>query len=118
MMQPEDDRNESSNPPDLPPVDAVFKTLVDYLEAERARIVEEIRSYPPPIPACDAQFNYLLEKRTTLSRELDRLYRIDKALLAGESGVKRLRVFIESSDCIESHTKRRLAAACREQVPK
>lgn len=43
------------------------------LEAELARTYEEISNYPPPIPACDEQFNYLLEKRDQLLRELARL---------------------------------------------
>jgi hypothetical protein len=36
-------------------------------------VTEEIRGYPPPIPACDAQFNRLLELRQLLPRELARL---------------------------------------------
>jgi len=48
-------------------------TEVVALEKELARTYEEISSYPPPIPACDEQFNYLLEKRDQLLRELARL---------------------------------------------
>lgn len=33
----------------------------------------EIQAYPAPIPACDAQFNYLLERRRMLAGELARL---------------------------------------------
>lgn len=40
------------------------------LEAERHRINEEIRTYPTPIAGCDAQFNYLLEERARIAREL------------------------------------------------
>jgi hypothetical protein len=36
------------------------------------RVHEEIRSYPAPIPACDAQFNHLLKQRDALSSELVR----------------------------------------------
>lgn len=43
------------------------------LEDESATVAAEIRSYPAPIPACDAQFNHLLEQRRALSRELARL---------------------------------------------
>ena len=43
------------------------------LEAEQRRINEEIKLYPHPIPACDAQFNYLLEERTRIAQELARL---------------------------------------------
>lgn len=40
------------------------------LVAEKARIAAEIRGYPAPIPACDAQFNYLLERRAEIDRAL------------------------------------------------
>ena len=46
-------------------------------DALRARIAQlreavaaEIRDYPAPIPACDAQYNYLLERRTALAAAL------------------------------------------------
>lgn len=42
------------------------------LENERQRVNEEIKNYPTPIPACDAQFNYLLEERARIAQELDR----------------------------------------------
>lgn len=48
----------------------------DCLEAKRAALNAEIRSYPGPIPACDAQFNYLLEKRTRLSAVLNLVDRL------------------------------------------
>ncbi len=44
-----------------------------YLEEKKYLINEEIINYPPPIPACDAQFNYLLEERARLTAELNRL---------------------------------------------
>ncbi len=40
------------------------------LERERQRVYETIASYPAPIPACDEQFNYLLELRGRISRGL------------------------------------------------
>jgi hypothetical protein len=35
------------------------------LRVEKERISQEIRAYPSPIPACDAQFNCLLENATS-----------------------------------------------------
>ena len=43
------------------------------LEGERRRIQEEISRYPAPIAGCDEQFNYLLERRSEVRRELARL---------------------------------------------
>lgn len=45
----------------------------ELLENERHRVNEEIKNYPTPIPACDAQFNYLLEERTRIAEELEQL---------------------------------------------
>ena len=43
------------------------------LEDERRRIQEEISGYPAPVAGCDEQFNYLLERRAQVRRELARL---------------------------------------------
>jgi hypothetical protein len=43
------------------------------LEQEKQRIYTELRSYPPPITACDQQFNYLLERQATVNAALSRL---------------------------------------------
>jgi hypothetical protein len=40
------------------------------LRRAKERIKGEIHAYPPPIPACDAQFNYLLEQRNAAAAEL------------------------------------------------
>ena len=45
------------------------ETPRETLERERRKLNDEIRSYPSPIAGCDAQFNFLLERR----RELERL---------------------------------------------
>ena len=52
------------------PGERLLSDFKDHLEAERVTLIAEIGSYPGPIPACDAQFNYLLEKRTRLSAQL------------------------------------------------
>lgn len=43
------------------------------LERERMRIQSEIASYPMPIPACDAHFNFLLAERERVCAELSRI---------------------------------------------
>jgi hypothetical protein len=43
------------------------------LEARRKQLDDEIRSYPTPIPRCDAQFNHLFEERARVMRELAEL---------------------------------------------
>ena len=71
------------------------------LETERVRIYEVIVNYPPPIAACDQQFNYLLEERTRISRELDRLNKISTASLPIEDSIKLIDEFIRSSSYVD-----------------
>ena len=49
------------------------------LHAEKARIQQEISSYPTPIAGCDEQFNHLLERRSQVRRELGQLLEAEKA---------------------------------------
>lgn len=51
-------------------LDSVCDDIRRHLEDERRRINEEIRNYPTPITACDAQFNYLLEQQKEIVQEL------------------------------------------------
>ena len=51
----------------------VWMRIEQHLENEMHRVRDEIRNYPAPIPACDAQYNYLLEEREGLSLELARV---------------------------------------------
>lgn len=50
---------------------ALAGELVEHLHAVRRRLAAEIRSYPTPIPRCDAQFNHLYEQLGRLARDLD-----------------------------------------------
>jgi hypothetical protein len=49
----------------------------DGLRARLVRLQEavagEVRAYPAPIPACDAQYNHLLERRAALAEARARL---------------------------------------------
>ncbi len=42
-------------------------------EHRRDEILERIGGYPTPIPACDVDFNRMLEERARVFEELDRL---------------------------------------------
>ena len=52
---------------------ALQREIAGYLRDLRERLAEEIRTYPTPIPRCDAQFNHLYEQLGRLSRDLDRI---------------------------------------------
>ena len=49
------------------------REIAEHLRGLRKRLAEEIRSYPTPIPRCDAQFNHLYEQQGRLAHELDRI---------------------------------------------
>lgn len=59
-------------------------------------VAKEILRYPAPIPACDTQFNHLLELRQLLPMELARL---DIALETQSVSVAE---FVRSSPCRET----------------
>jgi len=70
--------------------DITWDSLRRALDARRQALAEQIGAYPPPIPACDAQFNHLLEQRRQVSAELKRL---DEAAAGGTD----IRDFVASS---------------------
>ena len=84
----------------------VWSALRQHLEAKRRPIQDAIRRYPPPIPACDAHFNHLLEQRSALSRELVRLDTLSRG--GNGSGADAIDDFIRSSACVDAKTKREL----------
>jgi hypothetical protein len=49
------------------------REIAEHLRGVRERLADEIRSYPTPIPRCDAQFNHLYEQQGRLLRDLDRI---------------------------------------------
>ncbi len=53
--------------------DSDWDALRARLAQTQAAVAAEINAYPPPIPACDAQYNHLLERREALSEALARL---------------------------------------------
>ena len=79
------------------PAHPMWDRLKQYIESRRQPIQEEIRRYPPPIPACDAHFNHLLEQLALLSRELQRL---EAARREGGTDAA-IAAFVRTSPCIE-----------------
>lgn len=52
---------------------ATWESVRSRLLREKERVVAEIHGYPPPIAGCDAQYQYLTERRHLVARELARL---------------------------------------------
>ena len=60
----------SSSTIDTDSIEQLSRELQRWLTGIRASLADEIRSYPTPIPRCDAQFNHLVGQRDLLSRLL------------------------------------------------
>jgi hypothetical protein len=82
---------------DITSLDVLWQRIQEQLEAQKERIVQEISQYPPPIPACDAQFNGLLEERATILQELGQVNRILKQRLTAREQIELLDEFMQSS---------------------
>ena len=57
------------------------KTLAELKERllrKKRSIQDEINNYPPPIPACDQQFNHLLDQRSIVTKNLRQLESLTK----------------------------------------
>ena len=83
----------------------LWAELEDHLEGARSAILAEIRNYPPPIAACDQQFNYLLEQRDRIADAQSRLASIRRDSLNRGSDLRALIDFIEASNCIAPELK-------------
>jgi hypothetical protein len=94
-------------------VNSVWNGLRTRLESEKARIYEEIGNYPPPIAACDQQFNYLIEQQTRISGELARLNEAAaKSLMAGDPG-QLIDEFIRSSSYVDAETAQTIRSSLK-----
>jgi hypothetical protein len=82
--------------------------LADHLESVRRSILAEIRDYPPPIAACDQQFNYLLEQRDRVAGELNRLASMRHNDPPSGTDLEALRDFVTESQCIADELKAQL----------
>jgi len=89
---------------------AVPRSLWEEVRRELIRakrlIDEEIRSYPTPIPRCDAQFNHLYEQQARLARELDRIGALDEKNLGRGDYFRLIEEFIASAPYTDDGAER------------
>lgn len=102
-------RRDGDLPPAAPKGAAPWQAVKSLLEAEKCRIIAEIRGYPPPIAGCDAQYQFLTERRHLIARELVRLE------AAQNGGAAALDDFIASSAFIDAAAARRMRARARDR---
>jgi hypothetical protein len=88
-----------------------WKAIQAYLEAHKRDLLTRIHAYPPPITACDDQFNWLLERRDAVAGELARLdATVERGAAEREVDVA-VDAFLRTSPCIDADATRRLRAA-------
>jgi hypothetical protein len=92
-------------------VELVWRKIRVHLENEQRRVYEEIKQYPRPIPACDAQFNYLLEQRAGLAREVEQVDEVSKESLGARDPRKYVDEFLRSSKYIDEEAKQRIRSS-------
>lgn len=90
----------------------LHESYIAHLEKESQRIRTEIHTYPPPIPACDAQFNYLIEQRARATQEARAAHALDVAAGNGDAGI-RLRRLVADSQILGQKTKADLLGGLR-----
>ena len=73
-----------------------LRRIREHLQRLKSPIDRQIREYPTPIAGCDAQFNYLLDKRRRLARDLNRLDQIEGGTPAEQR--QALDAFVEELD--------------------
>ncbi len=94
-------------------IESAWREIKVELEGAKNRIYEQIRSYPPPITACDEQFEYLLEQRQEISRELERMHEASAAGPSDREAAARIDEFIRSSNFIGQEARRRIRSSLR-----
>lgn len=92
----------------------IWNRIRKHLETKRAQILEDIVNYPPPIPACDQHYNYLLEQRVHIAQELRRLHTLSQDRSASPDAFKLIDEFLTASAYIQDEAKQDLRAACKE----
>jgi DNA-binding FrmR family transcriptional regulator len=101
---------------DLTRLRSLCLELVDYLQGAKRAVEEEIRRYPTPIPRCDAQFNYLHERRSRLSQQLESTNRaLEKSASAGEL-IAVLAALAASDSATSTAEERALRARLKEAI--
>ena len=87
-----------------PTANALWLEIKTSLEGKKNLINDEIRNYPPPIPACDAQFNYLLEERARLTAELNRLQEFVSQVADDDNAVQLLNEYMATCPDIDTNS--------------
>jgi hypothetical protein len=101
---------------DLALLKSLWKEIRDDLHRSKQVVGEEIRSYPTPIPRCDAQFNHLYEQQARLARELDRIAALAEKSLKREDYIALIERFVASAPYVDDAADRRLRSRLKSEL--
>ena len=90
----------------------ICQRIETYLWQERERIYAEIHDYPSPIPACDAQFNYLIEKRAVVGQELGKVRALAGVAQSADQKNRLLREYVATSQILSRTAKEEVVGLC------
>lgn len=91
---------------------ALWAEIAQCLEDQKARLFDQIRSYPTPITACDQQFDCLLEEQAKVAGELARMRRVVSEASHGDS-IDAIEAFVRACPCIDAGFSEQLRARLR-----
>jgi len=94
---------------------SMWNEIRHHLEDLRRSLAAEIRSYPTPIPRCDAQFNHLYEQQSRLARDLDRISALAGASLKREDTIELIERFIASAPYTDDGGEREFRSRMKKQ---
>jgi hypothetical protein len=96
---------------------SLWKLALDDLHRRKHLLAEEIRSYPTPIPRCDAQFNHLYEQQARLARELDRIGALAEKNMEREDYAELIGRFVASVPYTDDAAERQLRSRLKAELP-
>lgn len=97
-------------------VNSAWAMIHQHLQEESHRVHSEIRNYPAPIPACDAQYSYLLEEREALSSELVRVRELMKKDTDSKDARSSVDAFLDFSNYLSDSAKREIRSLVDNEI--
>lgn len=95
---------------------SLWKEIRDHLATRKQLIDEEIRSYPTPIPRCDAQFNHLYEQRARLFGELNRMDALAEKSLAPRDYLELIEEFLSSAPYTDDEAEQAIRSRLKAEL--
>jgi hypothetical protein len=92
-------------------VASLWSWIEDHLARKRQRIYDEIKDYPRPIPACDLQFNHLLEDRAGILEEMARMHQACNESLGGRASLAALRDYVRACNYLDQEARKWINSA-------